>query len=182
MWDWLSGLSGGAANFVGSLTGSLVGLLAILVGAMLNAHLNRKRDDRLRKEETRAIATALRTELAGLVRALEQPRMGVFTFQDGKRTGHFWVSDLMPRIKLLPELLPKLGTLNADTIELVIDAHLAIEEHFAHLRLASQESGKQSDARDIQLPNYETKMVDKTDKKLLEKLREAIRSLDGYLS
>src|SRR5712672_3531284 len=70
MWEWLSGLSGGAATFIGSLTGSLIGLLALLAGALFNAHLNRRRDDRLRKDETRAIATAIQAELLGIHRTL----------------------------------------------------------------------------------------------------------------
>jgi hypothetical protein len=44
MWEWLQGLSGGAASFIGSFTGSAIGLIAILSGALFNAHLNRKRD------------------------------------------------------------------------------------------------------------------------------------------
>jgi hypothetical protein len=66
MWVWLEGLSGGAANFVGSMTGSLVGLLAILAGACVNAHLNRRRDDKLRDDERRSIVAALKAELDGL--------------------------------------------------------------------------------------------------------------------
>jgi hypothetical protein len=42
-----------------------VGLLALLLGALANAGLNRNRDDRLRREDHRAIATALRAELEG---------------------------------------------------------------------------------------------------------------------
>ena len=70
MWDWLEHLSGGAANFIGSLTGAVVGLLALLAGAMFNAHLNRRRDDRLRRAETRSTASALRAELSSLMDTL----------------------------------------------------------------------------------------------------------------
>jgi hypothetical protein len=60
MWDWLSHLSQGQASFLGSLTGAAIGLIALLLGALFNAHLNRRRDDRLRREDQRAVATALR--------------------------------------------------------------------------------------------------------------------------
>ncbi len=63
MLDWLNTLSPGAASFLGSLTGASVGLMALLLGALFNAHLNRSRDDRLRKEDARALAAALRAEL-----------------------------------------------------------------------------------------------------------------------
>jgi hypothetical protein len=68
MWDWLSHLSQGQASFLGSLTGAAIGLIALLLGALFNAHLNRRRDDRLRREDQRAVATALRAELEGLSR------------------------------------------------------------------------------------------------------------------
>jgi hypothetical protein len=43
--------------FLGSLVGALVGLFALLLGALFNARQNRKRDDRLRAEERRSVAT-----------------------------------------------------------------------------------------------------------------------------
>jgi hypothetical protein len=73
-WDWVLGLapgiwhglrdaSQGQATFLGTLTGSSIGLIALLIGALFNAHLNRRRDDRLRREEQRTVAAALQAEL-----------------------------------------------------------------------------------------------------------------------
>jgi hypothetical protein len=67
-WQWLQTASQGQASFVGTLMGSFFGLLALLLGALANAGLNRNRDDRLRREDQRAIATALRAELEGFQR------------------------------------------------------------------------------------------------------------------
>jgi hypothetical protein len=72
MWHWLEELSGGAAGFVGSVTGSSLGLVALLIGAMVNAHLNRRRDDRLRRDQTRSFAVALKSELKQLQAVLIQ--------------------------------------------------------------------------------------------------------------
>jgi hypothetical protein len=72
MWEWLQGLSGGAANFVGAIAGSAIGLIALLVGALFNSHLNRLRDDRIRREETRAVAAALMAELDGVAKGLRE--------------------------------------------------------------------------------------------------------------
>jgi uncharacterized membrane protein (DUF4010 family) len=47
MIEWLQGLQGGAATFVGALTGSAIGFMALVLGALFNAHLNRKRDNDL---------------------------------------------------------------------------------------------------------------------------------------
>jgi hypothetical protein len=55
-WQWLEDASQGQATFIGSLIGSSIGLIALLLGALFNAHLNRRRDDRLRREEQRATA------------------------------------------------------------------------------------------------------------------------------
>lgn len=59
MWDWIQGLSAGGGAFLGSF----LGLFAILLGALFNAWLNRRRDDRLREEERRTLAAALRAEI-----------------------------------------------------------------------------------------------------------------------
>jgi hypothetical protein len=70
-WEWLQTAPQGQATFVGALTGSFLGLVALLLGALFNAHLNRKRDDRLRREDQQAVASALRAELEGLQRTLK---------------------------------------------------------------------------------------------------------------
>ena len=56
-----------------------------LGGAWANASFNRKRDDRLRREEQRGVATALRAELAGCrwalltnAQQLKDPQAGTF--------------------------------------------------------------------------------------------------------
>jgi hypothetical protein len=66
MWQWLHDLSPGQATFLGWV----VGFVTLVGGALLNSWLNRKRDDRLRREDQRAVATALRAELAGFRRVL----------------------------------------------------------------------------------------------------------------
>jgi hypothetical protein len=61
-WEWLQPLSDGAPQFIGSLTGSLLDLLTLLLGTFYDTRLNRKRDDRLgREEDARAVAPGLRT-------------------------------------------------------------------------------------------------------------------------
>src|SRR3954469_12037607 len=62
-WAWLSTQPQGAASFLGTVTGSFLGLVALLAGALFNAHLSRRRDDRLRRIEARAVAASLTTEL-----------------------------------------------------------------------------------------------------------------------
>jgi len=85
MWDWLGGLTQGQASFLGSMVGALTGLIALLLGALFNARLNRRRDDRLRREDRRAMAAALRAELAVLdesLRSHAETLKGLDTLKD----------------------------------------------------------------------------------------------------
>src|SRR2546423_1574309 len=97
---WLSGLNGGAATFVGAFTGSAVGLVAILLGALYNAHLNRKRDDRLRRDEARSIAAAIRAELVAIITSL---KINAESLE--KHRSDFIGPDLTHMVRVLPELL-----------------------------------------------------------------------------
>ena len=63
---WVNNLNPSAAQFWGAVVGVGGGLAAILIGALVNADLNRRRDDQLRDKEARAVAAAIRGELAGI--------------------------------------------------------------------------------------------------------------------
>lgn len=178
MWEWLQGLSGGAATFVGSLTGSLVGLLAILAGAMFNAHLNRRRDDRLRKEKTRAVAGALQSELMGFHRTLTRN-----TRELKGAKGDFIVPELGPSIRVMPELLSELGHLNADTIHLVVDAYLIVEQYGGHLILSGGKRGSKEHGQDrlIALPKEKAALVASLNEATATELDKAIKALNTYV-
>jgi hypothetical protein len=124
LWEWLSGLSGGAGNFVGAFTGAVIGLIALLLGALFNAHLNRMRDDRLRREDTRALAAALRADLGGVKRTLLENSKSLKTPR-----GDYYVPDLSHSLRVLPHVLPKLGLLKVETIGLIIDAYILIDQY-----------------------------------------------------
>jgi hypothetical protein len=125
-WDWLGTLSQGQATFLGSLVGALVGLFALLLGALFNAWLNRRRDDRLRTEEQRSVATALRAELAGcrdvLLRNSEQ-------LKEAHDTRPFLMVDLAHSIQIWPHMIPKLGLFDQAIIGRVTNAYLAVEQY-----------------------------------------------------
>ena len=64
--EWINTLTPSAAQFLGAVVGVGGGLTAIVLGALLNAVLNRRRDDRLRDLEGRAVAAAIRGELSSM--------------------------------------------------------------------------------------------------------------------
>ena len=167
------------------LTGSLVGLVALLIGALFNAHLGRKRDDRLRAAETRAISAAIRAELAGLVRKLEEPfsEINSVTYSDGKTESRttIWIPDIARRVRLIPELLPKLGVLDVETIGAVMNAQIAIEEYGEYLRSKIRQGEAEESAGEFALPGYEKRILEMRNKSLIEQAGEAIGRLDRYL-
>jgi hypothetical protein len=122
---WLNQQPQGTASFIGTLAGSTLGFLALLAGALFNAHLNRSRDNRLRDNDRRVLATALYAELE-LVReillenckTLRQPPNG----EDG-----FFVPP--PKVQILPEVIDRLGLLKSDTIKTVTSAYLVIGQY-----------------------------------------------------
>lgn len=177
MWEWLQGLSGGAGTLIGSLTGSLVGLIALLIGALFNAHLNRQRDDRLRKEETRALAAALRAELAGICRTLEE---NAKSLRNPKADFH--VPDLSHSVRLFPEVLSKLGFLDIDTIRRVSDAYILIDQYCEQLLLRGGEAAERlPNRRAVLMPKHAATFVADTNERYAKALHEATESLDKYL-
>lgn len=132
-WKWLGALPPGSASFVGTLIGWFLGLLALLLGALFNAHLNRKRDDTLRDADRIAVASALYAELSALHRALVD-NAKFLEEKPPDAEGGFMVPQLT--IKILPEMLPKIGLFKSNVIRKVMDAYLLYEQYLEGLILA----------------------------------------------
>jgi hypothetical protein len=130
-WKWLGTLQPSSVTFLGTMTGSALGLVALLIGALVNAWLNRRRDDRIRKHERRSVAAALRAELRGKSRSL----LANAKFTEIKVGDNLILPDIAQSIRVLPNVIDKIGLLAEDTIEAVIDAHTVIEEYFGILIL-----------------------------------------------
>lgn len=67
--DWFTNLQNWQSG-VGAFWGALFGLGAILIGALFNADLNRKRDDRLREQDTVTLAAALQAEVGLIIESV----------------------------------------------------------------------------------------------------------------
>jgi hypothetical protein len=140
-WQWLQNASQAEAAFVGALTGSSIGLVALLLGALFNAHLNRRRDDWLRKEDQRAVATALRAELEGLRRTLHDAAETVSQENYLQAGEQVQAPDLAQSIRIMPEVVSKLGLLDETIISAVLDAYGMVDEYSAKLLLLGGHPG-----------------------------------------
>jgi hypothetical protein len=115
-WQCLHDTTPGQATFLGSV----FGFLALLCGAWANASFNRRRDDRLRKEDQRAVVTALRAELKVLRLALNDHAETLKKVQPDEG---FLTPDLSNLVRIMPEMISKLGLLDQETIQSVMDAY-----------------------------------------------------------
>jgi len=177
-WDWLGTLSQGQATFLGSLVGAFVGLLALLLGALFNAHLNRKRDDRLRAEERRSAAVALRAELAGcrhsLLKNSEEAGKGGFS--------SFTMPDFAHSLRIMPQMIPKLGLFDQETIERVAEAYRVMERHGEGLfLLGGRLDERVPDKRLVSLSADKAPAVLAMNSAVSEALDNAIAQLDASL-
>jgi hypothetical protein len=182
MWEWLQTLSGGAATFVGSATGSAIGLIALLLGALFNAHLNRRRDDRIRKEDARKLATALRAELSGLLATLEA-NTKMLKEQPPEAGGGLLTPDLGQSVRIMPHLLDKIGLLDVATLRAVIESYLVIEQYAQKLVLVGGTlvENMPGDKRVVSLRAEQTELVITITEAVIDKIRESVKMLSTYV-
>jgi hypothetical protein len=179
MWEWLQSLSGGAADFLGSLTGAAIGLLAIVVGALFNASLNRKRDDRLRGEEARSVASALKAELSGINRTLLTNAETL-----GTPLGGFMTPDLSQSVRIGPAMLSKIGLFDTETIQTVLDAYIIVDQYAEQLiLLGGTLSGRfPAHRRPIFMQREQAGHVATMNRNISAHILRAIGKLDDFLA
>jgi hypothetical protein len=180
MWQWLHDLSPGQATFLGWV----VGFFTVVGGALLNAHLNRRRDDRLRQEDRRALVTALKAELAGLQRILLSNSEYL-----QKRTPEsddlILIQDLAQSVRIMPEMIDKFGLLDPETIQSVVAAHMAVEEYCEKWltrggRLVDLTSGTRKPQ--LAVPADKRKLVIAANTGVLKVIEESIAKLDAEIA
>ncbi len=176
-WPVIEALSGGAAAFLGALVGAAAGLGAILVGALYNAKLNRRRDDRLRDEETRAIAAALRAEM----HALEQfVTRGLRSINEWHESAHpISVAELtnfdIAEQTIFESLANKLGLLGTELALAIVTPHAVIGRIRTNMEALKNQGLQVQVSDDVQIifiADYEN--IEKTS-------REAIQALDNFI-
>jgi hypothetical protein len=126
LWEWISSLQSGAATFVAVTTGAGIVLIALLLAVLYNARQKRFRDDRLRMQEARALAVALKSELKHIAKGL---REHINDLRDpSPRERGYMIADLRRSVRILPQSVHKLGLLDTDTLEALFGAYSLIDE------------------------------------------------------
>jgi hypothetical protein len=176
MWEWLQGLAGGAATFVGSLTGSAAGLVALVIGALFNAYLNRKRDDRLRREEARSVAAALRAELAGVYSSLISNAERL----ESEATSYVG-PDMSHSMRIIPAVVGKITLLDANIIREVVDAYVVLEQHLQNCMLMGATVNESIPGRRmLVVPSEAANKIAKIDRSTAKFIQSAITSLEKF--
>lgn len=180
VWTWIGTLPQGSATFLGTLMGSSLGLIAILIGAFVNAALNRRRDDRLRDHERLALASALYAELVGSQRALRESGESLVSRPVEAGEGFLVPA---PAIKLFPEMIPKMGLFDAETIRKVMEAYVLLEQYVGDLVLAGgQLQANMPEGRPmVYLPAERAEFVGEYNLGRANSADEAIEALRAYL-
>lgn len=179
-WRWLREASQGQATFLGWV----VGFVTLVLGALVNAHLNRKRDDRLRQIDQRALATALKAELAGLRRILLSNSEDLQK-KPPESDDLILIQDLTQSVRIMPEMIDKLGLLDPETIQSVIAAHMVVEEYCEKWltrggRLVENAASGTRRPR-LAVPADKAKLVIAANTGVSKVIQEAIAKLDAFL-
>jgi hypothetical protein len=179
MWQWLHDLSPGQATFLGWV----VGFVTVVGGALLNAHLNRRRDDRLRQEDRRALATALKAELAGLERILLSNAEDLRKKQPLESDVSLLIQDLAQSVRIMPEIIEKLGLLDPETIQSVIAAHMVVEQYCERLLMVGGRLVENlTHRRLVEVPADKAKHVIAGNTSIADAIQKATAKLDAEIA
>lgn len=120
-----------------SAIGSFVGLVAIFIAAIVGFRLNRRRDEYLRQQEVRSIATALYAEIAVLqscaarmanLVAARYERHGFGSYDGEPFDAHFFEMVPMPEAPIYAGLSPQIGKLPANVLLGIVEFHASYQE------------------------------------------------------
>jgi hypothetical protein len=173
---WLNQQPIGTASFLGTLAGSTLGFCALIAGALFNAYLNRHRDDRQRRQECTALATALSAELQ-LIREILLDNCK--TLQDPVQGDGFFVP--APAVQIMPKLIDRMGLLKAETIKAVTSAYLVIGQYRRELLMLGAAKLQNPDSDQLWLPVAHGPNVIRMNTVKADYISVAVKSLDPYL-
>jgi hypothetical protein len=175
-WKGIEGLQGGAPQFLGALTGSSLGLIGILLGALYNARLNRKRDDRLRRNDTLSTITVLRAEL-NLIKFILTS--GADNVEQGDVADDIYVPNVSDLVRMFPKFIDKIGLLDEDVVRAVTAAVLLVDMHAIYLSgLDGSRVEQQLGRMVIVIPAAQAEKVTTSNRVKAREIQDAIEKLD----
>jgi hypothetical protein len=173
---WLNQQPTGTASFMGTLAGSTLGFCALSAGALFNAHLNRRRDDRQRRQDRTALATALSAELQ-LIREILLDNCD--TLRDPNQGDGFFVPS--PAVQIMPKLIDRMGLLSAETIKAVTSAYLVIGQYRRELLTLGAAKLQNPDNDQLWLPVGHASNVIRMNTVKADFISVALKALEPYL-
>ncbi|TAA27675.1 hypothetical protein EA661_13050 [Pseudoxanthomonas winnipegensis] len=96
-------------SWLGNAVGAAIGLIALLLGALANAALNRRRDRKMREQESQSIRAAIAADLLGISASTEIAMAFLDRFAAGDLDGY--TPDTVAALAQIPDavVIPKLG-------------------------------------------------------------------------
>lgn len=109
--------------------GAFFGLIAILAGVLYNAHHTRRRDDRLRQEETRALAVGLKLEIESVAFVIEKREEYIRESIAGDDEQLTSAIDYMalPTRAIYRASVGRIGTIPAEIVDVIVTTHSNID-------------------------------------------------------
>ena len=183
MWwlEWLSSLRGGAATLVGAATAGGILLVAVMLAVLYNARQTRLRDSRLRAQEAKALATALKSELRHIAKALREHILDLRDQPSSERG--FRTPDLQRSTRIFPHMLDKLSLLDGDTLQAALGAYTLVDEYKAQIvAIVGTDLAKEIENKGVivKLPSSMTSQIISASDQVIKVIEVALGYLDGY--
>jgi hypothetical protein len=116
-------------SMFGSFIGSFVGLIALLLGALFNAYLARRRDDRIRKHDAKALISAIKAELQYFKKAFGIGSEALQNNKNDQSSNYVLAHDISKSVRVLPVVITNIGLLESETVAEVLRAYAIIDDY-----------------------------------------------------
>jgi hypothetical protein len=180
--EWLSSLRGGAAALVGAVAVAGILLVAVMLAVLYNARQTRLRDSRLRAQEAKALATALKSELTHIAKALREHILYLRDTPSSERG--YCAPDLQRSTRIFPHTLDKLSLLDGDTLQAVLGAYTLVDEFKAQIvAIVGTDLAKELENKGVivKLPSNMTPQIVSASDRVIKIIEVALGYLDGYV-
>lgn len=162
------------AGFFGYFAGITGALAVVYIADFINAYFKRKRDERLREDEMRAIASALSAELG----AVQQTLRNLSEKWRNQKEAALIRTNLSPLINVFPQLGAKLALFPKDVMATIVKAYALIGDYESMLFLheVTPEPGLSS-AKGTLVSPEKARIAAKVNDSMARRIQQAIDAL-----